>query len=107
MISLTETAALKALEIAEEESLEGQPLRVKISGGGCSGFIFDLAFSEKTLPMDEEFESYGVKIIVDPLSYQYLDGTIIDYVDGLYGAGFKFNNPNITSTCGCGSSVSF
>ena len=56
--------------------------------------------------MDEEFEDKGVKLYVDPLSYQYLDGTEIDYVEGLSGAGFKFNNPNVKSTCGCGSSFS-
>ena len=59
------------------------------------------------LPMDEVFESHGITIVSDPLSFQYLDGMEITYVDGLYESGFKFNNPNVTSKCGCGSSVSF
>ncbi len=106
MITLTEKAAEKVREIAKAESLEGQGLRLRVIGGGCSGFSYDLYFEEKPGEMDETFESNGVNLFVDPLSVQYLEGTEIDYVETLSGSGFKFNNPNITGTCGCGSSFS-
>jgi len=106
MIRITDTAAKKVLEIASEEELGGQGLRLRVIGGGCAGFNYDLYFEDAPTPMDEEFEDKGVKMYIDPLSYQYLDGTEIDYVESLHGAGFKFNNPNVTSTCGCGSSFS-
>ena len=106
MITLTEKAAEKVREIAKAESLEGQGLRLRVIGGGCSGFSYDLYFEEKPGEMDETFESNGVNLFVDPLSVQYLEGTEIDYVETLSGSGFNFNNPNITGTCGCGSSFS-
>ncbi len=105
-IKITENAAAKVLEIATEEGLGGQGLRLRVIGGGCAGFNYDLYFEDSPTTMDEEFEDKGVKMFVDPLSYQYLDGTEIDYVEGLHASGFKFNNPNVTSTCGCGSSFS-
>ncbi|MEM9691618.1 MAG: iron-sulfur cluster insertion protein ErpA [Myxococcota bacterium] len=106
MISITEKAASKVHEIASEEGLQGQGLRLRVIGGGCAGFNYDLYFEDEPTSMDEEFVHQGVKMYVDPLSYQYLDGTEIDFVEGLHGSGFKFNNPNVTSTCGCGSSFS-
>jgi iron-sulfur cluster insertion protein len=106
MITITEKAAEKVHEIAKEEDLGGQGLRLRVVGGGCAGFSYDLYFEDKPTEMDEEFESRGVKLFIDPLSYQYLDGTEIDYVESLQGAGFKFGNPNVKSTCGCGSSFS-
>lgn len=107
MITITAKAADKVKEIAEEEGLDGLNLRVKVIGGGCAGFSYDLAFvDDDPLPLDEEFEGFGVKVIVDPLSYQYLIGSEIDYVDRDFQSGFKFNNPNITSKCGCESSFS-
>ncbi len=106
MISITERAAVKVKEIAGEEGLAGQGLRLRVIGGGCAGFSYDLYFEDAPTSMDEEFESLGVKMFIDPLSYQYLEGTEIDYVEGLYGSGFKFGNPQVTSTCGCGSSFS-
>jgi len=106
MIRITDNAAKKVLEIASEEDLGGQGLRLRVIGGGCAGFNYDLYFEDTPTPMDEEFEDKGVKMFIDPLSFQYLDGTEIDYVESLHGAGFKFNNPNVTSTCGCGSSFS-
>ncbi len=106
MITITEKAAAKVHEIAKEEDLGGQGLRLRVVGGGCAGFSYDLYFEDKPTDMDEEFESLGVKLFIDPLSYQYLDGTEIDYVESLQGAGFKFGNPNVKSTCGCGSSFS-
>jgi len=106
MITITERAASKVMEIAKEEELLGQGLRLRVLGGGCAGFQYDLYFEAKPTDMDEEFEDRGIKLYVDPLSYQYLDGTEIDYVESLHGAGFKFGNPNVKSTCGCGSSFS-
>lgn len=105
-ISITDNAASKVLEIATEEGLHGQGLRLRVIGGGCAGFNYDLYFEDSPTSMDEEFEAKGVKMFIDPLSFQYLDGTEIDYVEGLHASGFKFNNPNVTSTCGCGSSFS-
>ena len=106
MISITARGAAKVKEIADAEGLAAQGLRVKVVGGGCSGFTYDLYFEEASTEMDEQFECHGVKLFVDPLSYQYLENTEIDYVETLQGAGFKFNNPNMKSTCGCGSSFS-
>lgn len=104
MISITQLAADKVKEISSSEGLAGQGLRLRVIGGGCAGFQYDLYFEEQATEFDEQFESNGVQLFVDPLSYQYLDGTEIDYVDGAHGSGFKFGNPNVTSTCGCGSS---
>ncbi|HEX7600152.1 MAG TPA: iron-sulfur cluster insertion protein ErpA [Polyangiaceae bacterium] len=106
MITITEKAATKVREIASSEALEGQGLRLRVIGGGCAGFTYDLYFEDNVGEMDETYESNGVKLYVDPLSHQYLTETEIDYVEGLHGAGFKFNNPNVKSTCGCGSSFS-
>ncbi len=107
MITVTEEAANKILEIAKAEELEGKNLRVKVIGGGCAGFSYDLFFDDnEALSMDEIFEDKGITIVIDPLSFQYLDGSEITYVDSFMGAGFKFNNPNVTSTCGCNQSFS-
>jgi iron-sulfur cluster insertion protein len=107
MITITDKAAAKVKEIAEAESLAGQGLRLRVVGGGCAGFSYDLYFEDKIDEMDERYESNGVTLYVDPLSHQYLEDTEIDYVEGVHGSGFKFNNPNVRGTCGCGSSVSF
>jgi iron-sulfur cluster insertion protein len=104
MISITELAAEKVQEISNSEGLDGQGLRLRVIGGGCAGFQYDLYFEEAPTDLDERFESNGVQLFVDPLSYQYLDGTQIDYVETTHGSGFKFGNPNVTGTCGCGSS---
>ena len=104
MISLTPRAADKVREIREAEGLEGQGLRVRILGGGCAGFNYDLYFEDTTSERDRHFESHGIPLYVDMMSNCYLEGTEIDYVDGLHGAGFKFQNPQAKSTCGCGSS---
>jgi iron-sulfur cluster insertion protein len=103
-VSITPTAASKVLEIRKEESIEADMgLRLRVVGGGCAGFSYDLYFDNGT-EMDVEFNIHGVQVFVDQMSLMYLDGTEIDYVEGLMGAGFKFNNPNVKSTCGCGSS---
>lgn len=106
MITITERAAAKVKEIADSENLQGQSLRLRVIGGGCSGFTYDLYFEDAVGELDELFESQGVKLTVDPLSYQYLENTEIDYVEELHAAGFKFNNPNSKGSCGCGSSFS-
>jgi iron-sulfur cluster insertion protein len=106
MIHLTEKAVGKLKEIAESEGIGHFTVRVRVVGGGCAGFTNDMYFDDQIGEMDEVIEQDGVKIIVDPLSLQYLDETTIDWLDGPFGAGFKFNNPNVTGSCGCGSSFS-
>lgn len=105
-LAVTETAAAKIREIREAEAIESTyALRVKVMGGGCSGFQYDLYFDEPA-EGDNHFESNGVKLVCDQMSFMYLMGTNIDYVEGLQGAGFKFSNPNTTGSCGCGNSFS-
>jgi iron-sulfur cluster insertion protein len=104
LVSLTQLAAEKVAEIRASEAIEAdQALRLRVVGGGCSGFSYDLYFDGKT-EQDRELDQHGVRMVVDQMSLMYLLGTEIDYVEGLAGAGFKFNNPNVKSTCGCGSS---
>ncbi len=106
MITITEKAAAKVHEIAKAEALEGQGLRLRVIGGGCAGFTYDLYFEDKITDEDEQYECNGVKLFVDPHSHLYLEQTEIDYVEGAHGAGFKFNNPTAKGSCGCGSSFS-
>lgn len=107
MIQLSERARDKVREIQQAESLGGQGLRVRVIGGGCSGFTYDLFFDDEVnQEIDEVIDAGGIPVYIDMMSLTYLDGTEIDYVEGLYGAGFKFNNPSAKSTCGCGSSFS-
>lgn len=104
LVQLTALAAEKVIEIRDAEGIESEmALRLRVVGGGCAGFSYDLYFDEPT-PMDKRFAINNVDIVVDQMSLMYLVGTEIDYVEGLAGAGFKFNNPNVKSTCGCGSS---
>jgi iron-sulfur cluster assembly accessory protein len=106
MLLITPGAAVKVNEIREAEGIEPtMALRVRVVGGGCAGFSYDLYFDEPA-EVDRQFEVAGVRCIVDEMSLMYLVGTEIDYVEGLQGAGFKFQNPNVKSTCGCGSSFS-
>ena len=106
MLSLTEKAAEKVKEIKTAEGIDEQmSLRMRVVGGGCSGFTYDLYFDNPS-DADKAFQAHGVTIVVDQMSLMYLLGTEVDYVEGLHGAGFKFNNPNVKSTCGCGSSFS-
>lgn len=105
-IALTELAAIKVKEIMLAEKIEiDMALRVKVSGGGCNGFQYDLFF-DKPQDTDIKLESSNVNLIVDSMSIMYLEGITIDYVDGLSGAGFKFNNPQVKANCACGSSFS-
>ena len=106
MVALSDKAAEKVKEIRAEEQIEDRlSLRLKVQGGGCSGFTYDLYFDEEQAS-DQMFNVKGVKLLCDQMSMMYLMGVEIDYVEGLHGAGFKFNNPNVKSTCGCGSSFS-
>jgi len=106
MVVITPVAATKVNEIREAEGIEpGMALRLRVVGGGCAGFSYDLYFDDPA-EVDRQVEIQGVRVVVDEMSLMYLVGTEIDYVEGLQGAGFKFNNPNVKSTCGCGSSFS-
>jgi iron-sulfur cluster insertion protein len=106
MISMTDQAIIKIKEISEAEDIGHLSLRLKIIGGGCAGFSYDIFFDEGLLDMDEVQKINDISVLIDPISLQYLDGVEIDYVNTHMGAGFKFNNPNILGSCGCGSSFS-
>lgn len=106
MVQITPVAATKVNEIRDAEGIEANmALRLRVVGGGCAGFSYDLYFDEPT-EVDRQFELTGVQVVVDEMSLMYLVGTTIDYVESLSGAGFKFDNPGVKSTCGCGSSFS-
>ena len=104
MVQLTEVAAGKVKEIMSQQNPAPTALRVAVVGGGCSGFSYHMAFDTQENPSDNVYQFDGVKLVVDQMSEMYLDGVQIDYIETLEGAGFKFNNPNVKSTCGCGSS---
>lgn len=106
-IMLTERAAKEVKSIVAEQKLpENTFLRVGVKGGGCSGFSYALDLTDAKGEHDEVFDSHGIKIVCDPKSYLYLNGTVVDFKDELMGRGFVFDNPNATSSCGCGSSFS-
>jgi len=107
-VILTETAAREVKSIIESQELDAEKvrLRVGVKGGGCSGFSYLLDLTETQKDSDEEFEQHGVKIIIDPKSLLYLGGVTVDFKDEIMGRGFVFNNPNASSSCGCGSSFS-
>lgn len=102
----TQAAATKVKGLIEEEGNPDLLLRVYITGGGCSGFQYGFTFDEAVNEGDTEVEKDGVKLVVDPMSFQYLAGSEIDYKEDLEGARFVIRNPNATTTCGCGSSFS-
>ena len=102
----TDEAASKVKSLIEEEGNDALMLRVFISGGGCSGFQYGFTFDESLTEGDTVVEKGGVKLLIDPMSFQYLVGGEIDYTEGLEGAQFVIRNPNATTTCGCGSSFS-
>jgi iron-sulfur cluster assembly accessory protein len=106
MIQLTETASSKVREIMSQQNPSPTALRVAVVGGGCSGFSYHMAFDNAENPSDNVYDFEGLKVLVDQMSEMYLDGVQIDYIESIEGAGFKFNNPNVKSTCGCGSSFS-
>lgn len=104
VISITPAAAQAVRELLEKRNLEGYALRVFISGGGCSGFQYGMALEGNIRENDFSYDTQGVKVVVDEVSIDYLRGATVDYVDDLMGSGFKIENPNAVSTCGCGSS---
>lgn len=105
MVTITSTAAEKLKAIMKEKGIQEEGLRIQVIGGGCSGFQYQLQF-DNAKPGDKVFEHDGVKLLVDPKSYLFLQSSEVDYVDSLYGAGFTIKNPNAKSTCGCGQSFS-
>ena len=107
MIAITERAAAEVKRIVSEQKLpESTALRVGVKGGGCSGFSYTLGFDDQMSETDQLYEVDGVRIVCDPKSFLYLNGTQIDFEDNLMGRGFKFGNPNAAKTCGCGESFS-
>jgi iron-sulfur cluster assembly protein len=104
-VTVSEQARVKAIALREAE---GRPadavLRVGVQGGGCSGFQYGLGFDRGAAEGDLEFEMHGVQVVVDPFSAPYLKGAEVDYVDSIQAAGFAINNPNASSSCGCGHS---
>ncbi len=106
MIQLTETAITKVKEILDSQEPKPAGLRISVVGGGCSGFSYSMAFENAPNMLDKTYNYEGLKVFVDQASLLYLEGAQVDYVESLEGSGFKFNNPQTKSTCGCGSSFS-
>ncbi len=107
MIAITERAVSEVKRIVAEQKLpEATALRVGVKGGGCSGFSYTLGFDDQLAETDQIYEIDGVRVVCDPKSFLYLNGTQIDFEDNLMGRGFKFGNPNAAKTCGCGESFS-
>lgn len=104
MLQLTDIAATKVAEFLQKHERPDALLRVRVVGGGCSGFQYQLALDDESRDGDQVIEQNGVKMLVDERSLPYLNGTEIDYVEDLMGAGFRFNNPQAVSSCGCGES---
>jgi iron-sulfur cluster assembly accessory protein len=105
-LTLTPTAIGKVREIMGQQNPVPAGLRIGVVGGGCSGFSYSMAFENAAGMMDKKFNFDGLSVYVDATSLMYLNGCVVDYVETLEGAGFKFENPNVKSTCGCGSSFS-
>jgi iron-sulfur cluster assembly accessory protein len=104
-VKVTDRAANRIAEIASSEPATPM-LRVSVEGGGCSGFQYRFALTDKPAADDLVVESSGATVVIDPISLQYMDGSEIDFVDDLIGAAFKINNPAATASCGCGTSFS-
>ena len=105
-VMLTPSAIAKVREIMAQQSPVPAGLRVGVVGGGCSGFSYSMSFENASGLMDKVFDMEGLKVYVDATSLTYLNGCTVDYIETLEGAGFKFDNPQVKSTCGCGSSFS-
>jgi len=106
MVQLTETAVGKVREILDTQEPKPAGLRIAVVGGGCSGFSYSMAFENTPGMLDKTYKFGELQLFIDQASLLYLDGVQVDYVETLEGSGFKFNNPNVKSTCGCGSSFS-
>ncbi|MDC9715592.1 MAG: iron-sulfur cluster insertion protein ErpA [Gammaproteobacteria bacterium] len=105
-IIFSDNAAKKVFNLIQEEKNDKLKLRVYITGGGCSGFSYGFTFDDKHKEGDSGVEKNGVQLVVDPMSYQYLIGATVDYLEDLQGSRFIIHNPNAKTTCGCGSSFS-
>jgi len=105
-LEFADRAADKVGQMLEVEQNKNLNLRVYITGGGCSGFSYGFTFDENNKEGDSFVENHGVKLVVDPMSYQYLIGATVDYLEDLQGSRFIIHNPNAKTTCGCGSSFS-
>ena len=106
MVSISESAAKKVQDLRLEEGKSDWGLRLRVVGGGCSGFSYQMNFDQAPGMLDKTYNFNGLKVFVDQASLLYLDGAEVDYVESMEGSGFKFNNPNVKTTCGCGSSFS-
>ena len=107
MITITDRAASEVHRIVTEQNLpDATALRLGVKGGGCSGFSYTLGFDDQVGEIDQVFETNGVKVVCDPKSFLYLNGTQVDFEESLMGRGFKFGNPNAAKSCGCGESFS-
>ena len=107
MLSLSEKAVSKVKEIMSQQEPKPGALRISVVGGGCSGFQYSMAFENDQMPLDKVYKfDGGLKVFVDQASMLYLNEVNVDYVESMEGAGFKFENPEVKSTCGCGSSFS-
>jgi iron-sulfur cluster insertion protein len=106
LLGFSDSAVKKLKSLQAEEQNPNLMLRVSVYGGGCSGFQYTFSLEEEVKPVDRTVEKDGVTLIIDQMSYQYLAGSEVDYVEGLEGAMFVVNNPNAKSTCGCGASFS-
>ncbi len=104
VISLTEAAATKVRQLIDRDGRDGYGLRIKVVGGGCAGLQYQLMFDNVSVDWDQESEQFGVPVFVDSKSAVYLAGASVDYVDDLNGSGFKIENPNASTACGCGES---
>ena len=104
-VTITPFAVSKVMEMMKAHNKEGAGLRVAVARGGCSGKTYQMDFENDIKNDDLVFEQNGLKVIVDPKSMEFLNGTRIDYIESLQGAGFKLDNPNTTGSCGCGKSV--
>jgi iron-sulfur cluster assembly accessory protein len=104
MLRMTDTAVTKVKDILGSQEPTPEGLRISVVGGGCSGFSYSMAFETKSQMLDKTYEFNGLKVFIDQASMLYLDGAEVDFVETMEGSGFKFNNPNVKTTCGCGSS---
>tara|TARA_B100001057_G_scaffold222733_1_gene223106 strand:+ start:155 stop:472 length:318 start_codon:yes stop_codon:yes gene_type:complete len=103
MLSFTDKSVAQIRQLEAEKAKEGQLLRIFVDAGGCSGFEYGMSFDEKK-EEDQVLESNGVSFLIDETSLEYLNGSVVDFDDGLNGKGFDIKNPNANSTCGCGRS---
>ncbi|MAM41898.1 MAG: iron-sulfur cluster insertion protein ErpA [Thaumarchaeota archaeon] len=106
LVTISQKAVDKVKEFSKNESKDNPGLRVYVAGGGCAGLTYGMSLEDKDSQDDIIIETEGLKLFIDPFSAKYLQGSSIDYVESLESSGFKINNPNVSSTCACGKSVS-